>query len=426
MRPVEKPAEGSWTAHYPELGTEPMSYEDSISPEFYELEREAIFKRSWLNVGRVEQLPRKGSYFTKELAVANTSVVVVRDMDGEVRAFHNICRHRGNKLVWTDFPREESSGSCRQFVCKYHGWKYELDGACSFVQQEGEFFDLDKADYGLVPVHCDVWSGFIFVNLDAEPSQTLTEFLGPMITAIDGYPFDQHDRALLVPRDGREQLEALHGRLPGVLPRTGFAREAVAGRRAARGAGRGLRRSALRDRRSAPHGDDVRRAGLADAARDAQADGDRDAQRPVRPVGRARPRHRRVAGRRQPGEQEAVGPRLVPDLAELRDPDLGARLVPHVPLLADVAQHARVRRQPLLRAREERARSGSRTRWRRSRSRSTRCRTRNTLEATQIMLESRVVTAFPLNDQEILCRHLHKVAADWVDDYTRERAEVAR
>ena len=134
--PIEKPAEGSWTAHYPELGTEPMSYEDSISPEFYELEREAIFKRSWLNVGRVEQLPRKGSYFTKELAFANTSVVIVRDMDGEVRAFHNICRHRGNKLVWTDFPREESSGNCRQFVCKYHGWKYDLDGACAFVQQE--------------------------------------------------------------------------------------------------------------------------------------------------------------------------------------------------------------------------------------------------------------------------------------------------
>ena len=92
-------------------------------------------------------------------------------MDGEVRAFHNICRHRGNKLVWTDFPREETSGNCRQFVCKYHGWKYDLDGACAFVQQESEFFDLDKADYGLVPVHCDVWAGFIFVNLArrAEP-----------------------------------------------------------------------------------------------------------------------------------------------------------------------------------------------------------------------------------------------------------------
>src|SRR6266511_2637805 len=191
MTRIEKPAEGSWTAHYPELGTGPMSYEDSISPEFYELEREAIFKRAWLNVGRVEQLPRKGSYFTKELAVANTSIVVVRGMDGEVRAFHNICRHRGNKLVWTDFPREETSGSCRQFVCKYHGWKYELDGSCAFVQQEAEFFDLDKADYGLVPVHCDVFAGFIFVNLAQEPSQSLREFLGPMLSGVEGYPFHE-------------------------------------------------------------------------------------------------------------------------------------------------------------------------------------------------------------------------------------------
>jgi len=75
MKPVAprqypKPPEGTWTEHYPELGTAPVSYESSISPEFFELEREAIFKRAWLNVGRVEQLRRNGSYFTKELAVA--------------------------------------------------------------------------------------------------------------------------------------------------------------------------------------------------------------------------------------------------------------------------------------------------------------------------------------------------------------------
>ncbi len=99
-----KPAEGSWTEHYPELGTDLVSYEDSISPEFYELERDAIFRRAWLNVGRVDLLPRNGSYFTKELQVARTSIIVVRGMDGQVRAFHNICRHRGNKLVWNDFP----------------------------------------------------------------------------------------------------------------------------------------------------------------------------------------------------------------------------------------------------------------------------------------------------------------------------------
>src|SRR4030095_13088598 len=72
-----KPAEGSWTEHYPELGTGPVSYEDCTSPEFYERERDAIFRRAWLNVGRIEDLPRAGSYFTRELEVARTSIVVV-------------------------------------------------------------------------------------------------------------------------------------------------------------------------------------------------------------------------------------------------------------------------------------------------------------------------------------------------------------
>src|SRR6202451_1360765 len=157
-----KPPEGSWTEHF-DLGTEPMNYEDSISQEFFELEREAVFKWAWLNVGRVEQLPRAGSYFTKELAVAKTSVVVVKGKDGEVRAFYNMCRHRGNKLVWNDYPKEETSGTTRQFVCKYHAWRDDVDGACSFVQQEQEFFDLDKADYGLVQVTCDDWAWFIFL-----------------------------------------------------------------------------------------------------------------------------------------------------------------------------------------------------------------------------------------------------------------------
>ena len=199
----------------------------------------------------------------------------MRGIDGEVRAFHNICRHRGNKLVWTDFPREETSGTCRQFVCKYHGWQYDLDGACTFVQQESEFFDLDKADYGLVPVHCDVWAGFIFVNLGREPSQSLREFLGPMVTALEGYPFDQMTERFSLPRRGRQQLEALHGRLPGVLPRTRSAREPVAGRRCdADVQETGF--EALHYQLDGPHRM-VRRtaaSGWHDAARDVEADGD--------------------------------------------------------------------------------------------------------------------------------------------------------
>jgi glycine betaine catabolism A len=184
---AERPA--SRTGRYPELGTGLVSYEDSISPEFAELEREAIFRRAWLNVGRVEQLPRRGSFFTKELAVARTSVIVTRDLDGQVRAFHNVCRHRGNKLVWDKTPRDETSGFCRQFMCKYHGWRYGLDGQLKFVLQEEEFSGLDKADFPLVAVSCEVWEGFIFVNLAAEPGQSLLEFLGPMVRGLEGYPF---------------------------------------------------------------------------------------------------------------------------------------------------------------------------------------------------------------------------------------------
>ena len=189
MAHFTKPAEGSWTEHF-KLGTAPVDYSDSTTPEHYELERDAIFRRTWLQVGRVEQLPRKGSYFTRELDAARTSVIVVRDSDGEVRAFHNICRHRGNKLVWQDYPDEEVSGTTRQFTCKYHGWRYGLDGGCTFVQQEKEFFDLDKSKFGLIPVRADVWEGFIFVNLDPE-AQPLHDYLGRFAKGIEGYPFDK-------------------------------------------------------------------------------------------------------------------------------------------------------------------------------------------------------------------------------------------
>src|SRR5262245_46241198 len=185
-----KPGEGSWTEHYG-IDTGPVSYEDSISPEHYELERDAIFRRTWLNVGRVEQLARTGSYFTKDLDAARTSVVVVRGTDGEVRAFHNMCRHRGNKLVWQDFPTEETAGTCRQFTCKYHGWRYDLEGALTFVQQEEEFFDLDKAEYGLVPVQTEVWEGFVFVNLDADNTTSAREYLGSLAHGLEGYPFGE-------------------------------------------------------------------------------------------------------------------------------------------------------------------------------------------------------------------------------------------
>jgi glycine betaine catabolism A len=186
-----KPPEGTWTEHYPDLGTAGVSFEDSVSPEFFEFERDAIFRRAWLNVGRVDDLPRRGSWFTKDIVAARTSVLVTRDLGDEVRAFHNVCRHRGNKLVWIDSPREECEGMARQFACKYHGWRYGLDGGCTYVHQKDEFFDIDEAELGLAAVHCEVWAGFIFVNLADEPCESLRDYLGPMVGALVDYPFEQ-------------------------------------------------------------------------------------------------------------------------------------------------------------------------------------------------------------------------------------------
>ncbi|MET1041128.1 MAG: aromatic ring-hydroxylating dioxygenase subunit alpha, partial [Acidimicrobiales bacterium] len=188
----ERPAgwQGKFTPQYPELGTGPVNYEDSISPEFFEAEREAVFKRSWLYVGREEKLPKPGTFFTRELPGGLASIVLSRGLDGTVYAFHNVCAHRGNKVVWQEHPGEESSGSCRQFTCKYHGWRYGLDGCVSHVTNEEQFFDLDKDTLRMPEVPCDVFAGFIFVNLSEDPVPLRT-FLGDRILELEAYPFGE-------------------------------------------------------------------------------------------------------------------------------------------------------------------------------------------------------------------------------------------
>lgn len=88
-----------WTTKYPELRTDPVPIEPCISPAFFERERDLIFRHVWLNIGREEEIPHPGDYFVKELAVTNSSILVVRGKDGRIRAFHNMCAHRGNKVA---------------------------------------------------------------------------------------------------------------------------------------------------------------------------------------------------------------------------------------------------------------------------------------------------------------------------------------
>ena len=91
-------------------------------------------------------------------------------------------------MVWQEHPQEESAGSCRAFACKYHGWRYGLDGVVNHITNEAEFFDLDKSKLRMPPVHCEVWAGFIFINLSEDPVP-LRSFLGEILLPMETYPF---------------------------------------------------------------------------------------------------------------------------------------------------------------------------------------------------------------------------------------------
>jgi len=143
-------------------GQHTLAREYFVSNEIFATEHERIFFRSWLLAGHISQLEHPGSYFLFELE--RESVIVLRDGAGEIRAFHNHCRHRGSRLC-----REESGLLGATIQCPYHAWIYALDGALRNVPAMSEVAGFDPADY---PLHCVAltnWEGFLFVNLAQEP-----------------------------------------------------------------------------------------------------------------------------------------------------------------------------------------------------------------------------------------------------------------
>ena len=418
MAHFTKPAEGSWTEHYPELGTGPIDYEDSISPEHYELERDAIFRRTWINVGRVEQVAKTGAYFTREMHAARTSIVVVRGKDGEVRAFHNMCRHRGNKLVWEDFPGEETSGMCRQFVCKYHGWRYGLEGELTFVQQESEFFDLDKSEYGLMPVQCDVWEGFIFVNLDPANTTPLREYLGKLGAGLEGYPFDQMTQVYKFRAEVGSNwklfidafAEFYHA--PVLHANQAVSEES----RKLQGVGY----EALAYDIDGPHGMVSSWGGMSPPK-------DLEMVKPVERVLRS--------GLFGPWDRPDIG-ELPPGLNPARSKAWGIDsfvFFPNFMVLVwatnwyltyhywPTAYNRHIFEGTMYFVPPKNASERLRQELAAVTFKEYSLQDGNTLEATQTMLESRAVTEFPLNDQEILLRHLHRTARSYVDDYQRAK-----
>ena len=164
------------------LGTEPIPARYYYDPEWFELERKAVFLRSWINIGHVCELPEPGSFIRREVEFARASLLITRTREGEIRAMHNACTHRGTQLT------TEAAGKQAKFSCPYHMWTFGSDGAL-LSAPDFERFYTRKEDCALKQVAVGVCGGLIFVCFD--PQQGLAEFLGPLAAQLETLPVAQ-------------------------------------------------------------------------------------------------------------------------------------------------------------------------------------------------------------------------------------------
>ena len=184
-----------------------------LSPDIFALEAKKIFLSEWFCVGRLDQVPDKGDCLLVE--VAGESVIVLRGRDEAVRAFYNVCRHRGSRLIRTgplpDTAEPAARNSSRigaAIVCPYHAWSYNTDGtlrAAPFVQFDAE---CPKEDFSLVPVALEAWGGFIFLNLSEKPPR-LAEQTAKAVRMLGRYPFQDMRRGAQIVYDVRANWKVI-------------------------------------------------------------------------------------------------------------------------------------------------------------------------------------------------------------------------
>lgn len=165
-------------------GTGPIS--DYVSADVFAAEREGVFRRSWLMVARDEDVPEADDFITLSIPTFGASVVLARDKEGVLRAFHNTCSHRGVALVC------EAKGKARTFRCPYHAWLYGNDGALRAIPSEADFPHVDRAASGLTPIALETWNGFVFLNFQPEPELSFAAFMAGMDGVFGGMPFSDY------------------------------------------------------------------------------------------------------------------------------------------------------------------------------------------------------------------------------------------
>jgi Rieske 2Fe-2S family protein len=189
-------------------------------PAVFAFEQERWFARTWLCVGREEDVAEPGTYLL--VRVSGESVVVLRDRTDSVRAFHNVCRHRGSTLL--DEPADGAvTGKVVRIQCPYHAWIYDLDGSLKRAPHTEDIHDFALDDQGLVPVRLETWAGFLFVNLDPDAAP-LNGYLDDLPASVAHYPISSLRRARRIDYEvsanwkviGENYSECLH--CPGVHP----------------------------------------------------------------------------------------------------------------------------------------------------------------------------------------------------------------
>ena len=177
LRAVDRPLDRASTLPGP-LFSDPTVFQEEVR---------RLFRTSWQCIGREDEVSAPGSFRTVE--VAGSGVLVLRNSHGELKAYHNVCRHRGTRLV------EEAGGQgLKKLLCPYHAWTYDLDGRLLGAPHMQDAKDFDRSDFGLHPVALATWRGFVFVNLSARP-EPLEKTLGGLVARCANYPLEDLRRA---------------------------------------------------------------------------------------------------------------------------------------------------------------------------------------------------------------------------------------
>jgi phenylpropionate dioxygenase-like ring-hydroxylating dioxygenase large terminal subunit len=199
--------DNAWANKYPAAAVKDsfVPKEDYLSHDFAAYEAERLWPRVWQVACRLEEIPKVGDFVTYEILDDNILIVRTSDTSDGISAFHNVCAHRGRRLV-------EGSGHVTHFQCRFHGWRYALNGKTAHVVDRHDWKEcLTDEEASLEPVHVDSWGGFVFINMSEDPL-SLKEFLGPLRERCERFEFEKLRfkwyKTIVVPTNWKVALEA--------------------------------------------------------------------------------------------------------------------------------------------------------------------------------------------------------------------------